>query len=90
MDESLQMRPDRLILADARGGETLGALTAMGGAVNGGVIGVDAESPDELSFKTGEKIWCTPIPDPEFDGWMIGVNERGKEGLVPDNFLQKL
>lgn len=50
----------------------------------------DAESPDELSFKTGEKIWCTPIPDPEFDGWMIGVNERGKEGLVPDNFLQKL
>jgi pilus assembly protein CpaF len=44
---ALKMCPDRLIVADARGAETLEAITAMGSAVNGGIIGVDAESPDD-------------------------------------------
>ena len=41
------MCPDRLVIADARGTETLEAVTSMGSAVNGGIIGVDAESPDD-------------------------------------------
>ncbi|MEE2789048.1 MAG: ATPase, T2SS/T4P/T4SS family [Myxococcota bacterium] len=44
---ALKMCPDRLVLADAQGGETLAAMTAMGSAVNGGIVGVDAESPDD-------------------------------------------
>ena len=54
-----------------------------------GKFDFDAESPDELSFKVGEYIWCQEIPDEEFDGWMIGTNDKGKEGLVPENFLQR-
>ena len=48
----------------------------------------DSESPDELAFRVGDFIWCTKIPDPEFDGWMIGKNDRGQEGLVPENYLE--
>lgn len=44
---ALSMRPDRLVVADAGGAGTLAALTAMGGSVNGGVLGVDALSPDD-------------------------------------------
>jgi hypothetical protein len=48
----------------------------------------DSESPDELAFRVDDVIWCTKIPDPEFDGWMIGKNDRGQEGLVPENYLE--
>jgi len=45
--QALKMRPDRLVIGDARGPETFHALSALGGGVNGGVMGVDAESPDD-------------------------------------------
>jgi pilus assembly protein CpaF len=44
---ALKMRPDRLVVADAGGAGALTALTAMGGSVNGGIIGVDARAPED-------------------------------------------
>ena len=51
IEESLKMRPDRLVVADARGRAVLRALTAMGGSVKGGVLGIDAESPEDAFFR---------------------------------------
>ncbi|MEZ4463154.1 MAG: hypothetical protein R3F43_01200 [bacterium] len=45
------MRPDRLVLADARGGDMYVALTALSGAVNGGILGLDAESTDDALIR---------------------------------------
>ncbi|MCB9536464.1 MAG: Flp pilus assembly complex ATPase component TadA [Myxococcales bacterium] len=47
VQQALKMRPDRLVVVDARGPETFHAISALQGGVNGGVIGVDAESPDD-------------------------------------------
>ena len=44
---ALKMRPDRLVLADCRGPEAFGAVSALNGGVNGGVIGLDAATPDD-------------------------------------------
>jgi len=44
--EAVRMRPDFLVVADAAGYSTLDALFAMGTNVNGGGLGVDAESPE--------------------------------------------
>lgn len=52
------------------------------------VYDFDAESPDELTFKAGEFIMCTEIPDPEFNGWFLGTNSRGEGGLVPTSYLE--
>lgn len=49
--QALKLRPDRLVVADARGAETYAALTALSGAVNGGVIGLDAESTDDAMLR---------------------------------------
>jgi len=51
IEESLKMRPERLVVADARGRAVLRALTAMGGSVKGGILGIDAESPEDAFFR---------------------------------------
>ncbi|MCA9537831.1 MAG: Flp pilus assembly complex ATPase component TadA, partial [Myxococcales bacterium] len=51
VQQAIKMRPDRLVVADARGPEAYHALSALGGAVNGGIIGVDAESPDDAIIR---------------------------------------
>ncbi|MEZ4434491.1 MAG: ATPase, T2SS/T4P/T4SS family [bacterium] len=51
VQQALKMRPDRLVVADARGPEAWYALSALGGAVNGGIIGIDAESPDDALIR---------------------------------------
>jgi pilus assembly protein CpaF len=48
---ALKLRPDRLVVADARGAETYAALTALSGSVNGGVLGLDAESTDDAMLR---------------------------------------
>ncbi|MGK0358232.1 MAG: pilus assembly protein CpaF [Bradymonadia bacterium] len=48
---ALKLRPDRLVVADARGGETYAALTALAGSVNGGIVGIDAESADDAMIR---------------------------------------
>lgn len=48
---ALKLRPERLVVADARGGETYAALTALAGAVNGGIVGIDAESADDAMIR---------------------------------------
>ncbi|MCB9547797.1 MAG: Flp pilus assembly complex ATPase component TadA [Myxococcales bacterium] len=49
--QAVKMRPDRLVLADARGEDTYVALTALSGAVNGGILGLDAESTDDALIR---------------------------------------
>ena len=44
--QALRMRPDYLVVADAAGYATLDALFSMGANVNGGMIGVDADTPE--------------------------------------------
>ena len=51
VQQALKMRPDRLVIADARGPEAFHALSALGGAVNGGIIGIAAESPDDALIR---------------------------------------
>jgi pilus assembly protein CpaF len=47
VQQALKMRPDRLVVLDVRGPEAFYALTGLLGGVNGGILGVDAESPDD-------------------------------------------
>ncbi|MEZ4470961.1 MAG: ATPase, T2SS/T4P/T4SS family [bacterium] len=49
--QAVKMRPDRLVLADARGEDMYVALTALSGAVNGGILGLDAESTDDALIR---------------------------------------
>ncbi len=51
IQQALRMRPDRLVIGDARGPETFHALSALAGGVNGGVVGIDAESPDDAMIR---------------------------------------
>jgi pilus assembly protein CpaF len=44
---ALKMRPDRLVVADCRGPEAFAGVSALNGAVNGGVLSLDAASPDD-------------------------------------------
>ncbi|MCA9548169.1 MAG: Flp pilus assembly complex ATPase component TadA, partial [Myxococcales bacterium] len=49
--QALKMRPDRLFVGDCHGPETFLALTALAGSVEGGVVGVTAESPDDAMIR---------------------------------------
>ncbi|MHC4836990.1 MAG: ATPase, T2SS/T4P/T4SS family [Planctomycetota bacterium] len=44
--QALKMGPDRLVVTDVSGAETLQALSALSGATDGGIVGVTAGSPD--------------------------------------------
>ncbi len=48
---ALKLRPDRLVIADSCGPEAYDALCAFGGGVNGGIIGIDAESPEDALIR---------------------------------------
>lgn len=48
---ALKLRPDRLVIADSCGPEAYEALCAMGGGVNGGIVGIDAESPEDALIR---------------------------------------
>ncbi|KAE8227137.1 hypothetical protein CF319_g335 [Tilletia indica] len=43
----------------------------------------EAEQPDEVSFKAGEKIVVVEKDDEFSDGWYTGTNESGHTGLFP-------
>ncbi|KAK0524738.1 hypothetical protein OC842_005738 [Tilletia horrida] len=43
----------------------------------------EAEQPDEISFKAGEKIVVVEKDDEFSDGWYTGTNEAGSTGLFP-------
>jgi len=43
-----------------------------------------AETEDELSIREGEII----IINSEAEGWMLGTNEKGKQGLFPANYVE--
>ncbi len=63
VQQALKMRPDRLVVADARGPEAFHALSALGGAVNGGIIGIDAESPDDALIRLTRHASLAPHVD---------------------------
>jgi len=44
----------------------------------------EAELPDELTLKVGDKITCVRMQD---GGWWEG-ELRGKRGVFPDNFVK--
>lgn len=49
--QALRMRPDRLLVPDCKGPETFLALTALAGSVNGGILGLTAESTDDAMIR---------------------------------------
>ena len=51
VQQALKMHPDRLFVADCRGPETFYAISALAGAVDGGVVGITAESPDDAMIR---------------------------------------
>ncbi len=68
VQQALKMRPDRLVVGDARGPETFYALSALGGGVSGGVIGVDAESPDDAMARlVRQAALAVQVPDDRID-----------------------
>ncbi|TIB96809.1 PH-domain-containing protein [Wallemia mellicola] len=46
----------------------------------------DAEVGDEISFKCGQQIRVLETDKEYSDGWWVGVNEDGKEGLFPESY----
>lgn len=46
----------------------------------------DAENPDEVSFRMGERIRVVEKDDAYGDGWYQGTNERGETGLFPFSY----
>ena len=61
--QAIKMAPDRLIVPDCAGPEVLRALTALGGAVEGGVIGVDAESPEDALIRLSRQAGLGVVAD---------------------------
>ena len=47
-----------------------------------------AEDPIELSFKQDERLEILPVETPE--GWLMGRNMSGQQGLVPESYVQPL
>ncbi|WFD32289.1 hypothetical protein MSPP1_003334 [Malassezia sp. CBS 17886] len=46
----------------------------------------DAENPDEVSFKVGERVLVVEKDDAYGDGWYQGTNVRGDTGLFPFSY----
>jgi len=46
----------------------------------------DAENPDEVSFRMGERVRIVEKDDAYGDGWYQGTNERGETGLFPFSY----
>ena len=46
----------------------------------------DAESADELGFKEGEILTILS----ETEGWILGFNAIGKQGMFPANYVQEI
>ena len=46
----------------------------------------DAENPDEVSFRVGERVLVVEKDDAYGDGWFQGTNERGETGLFPFSY----
>ncbi|WFD18759.1 hypothetical protein MCAP1_000970 [Malassezia caprae] len=46
----------------------------------------DAENPDEVSFRMGERVRVVEKDDAYGDGWYQGTNERGETGLFPFSY----
>ncbi|WFD26266.1 hypothetical protein MNAN1_001243 [Malassezia nana] len=46
----------------------------------------DAENPDEVSFRVGERVRVIEKDDAYGDGWYQGTNERGETGLFPFSY----
>ena len=46
----------------------------------------DAENPDEVSFKVGERVLVVEKDDAYGDGWFQGTNVRGDTGLFPFSY----
>lgn len=71
---ALKMRPDRLVIADCRGPEAFAAVSALNGAVNGGVLSLDAASPDDAVARLARQV---------SQGLPIGGYDRA-EAIVQD------
>ena len=46
----------------------------------------EAENPDEVSFKVGERVLVIEKDDAYGDGWFQGTNIRGETGLFPFSY----
>lgn len=46
----------------------------------------DAENPDEVSFRMGERVRVVEKDEAYGDGWYQGTNERGETGLFPFSY----
>jgi pilus assembly protein CpaF len=64
VQQALKMHPDRLFVADCRGPETFHAISALAGAVDGGVVGITAESPDDAMIRILRQA-ATAVPTSE-------------------------
>jgi pilus assembly protein CpaF len=74
LGHALKMRPDRLVLADCRGPEAFAAISALNGAVNGGIVSLDAASPDDAVARLARQVAL---------GLPVGGYERA-EALLQD------
>jgi pilus assembly protein CpaF len=66
VSHALKMRPDRLVVADCRGPEAFGAVSALNGGVNGGIIGLDATTPDDAVGRLARHV-ALGIPTGGYD-----------------------
>ena len=46
----------------------------------------EAENPDEVSFRVGERVLIVEKDEAYGDGWYQGTNERGETGLFPFSY----
>lgn len=46
----------------------------------------EAENPDEVSFRVGERVLVVEKDEAYGDGWYQGTNERGETGLFPFSY----
>ncbi len=51
VQNAVKMRPDRLVVVDCRGPEAFHALSALLGGVDGGILGIAADSPDDAVLR---------------------------------------
>ncbi len=51
VQQALKMSPERLVVADCSGPGTFQALSALTAGVNGGILGINAESPDDALIR---------------------------------------
>jgi pilus assembly protein CpaF len=69
----MRMRPDYLVIGDAVGQSTLDALFAMGTHVNGGILSIDADSPEAALNRLARHASLSE-----------GTDSAGLDGLIRD------